>query len=178
MSLCVVLTMTWTTNKLIIVIPWAVKAVTVGKAPLPPFPYSPLHRSRLDVYNALYSCLDEIVHWTVALAEIVHCTVSHMRFYSRVCQCFETENCPSNHRLSSALRWSPHDIVFYYTRFLPSNSKLSRPFFFNSSSLDSVTIPIISVCDLFTLLGSIPMIEYFQSQHQNPLKLMMQFLVL
>ena len=37
------------TNKRIIVIPWAVKAVTVGKAP--PFPYSPLHKSGLDVYN-------------------------------------------------------------------------------------------------------------------------------
>ena len=32
-SPCVVLTMTCTTNKRIIVIPWAVKAVTVGKAP-------------------------------------------------------------------------------------------------------------------------------------------------
>ena len=39
------------TNKQhIIVISWAVKAVTVGKAP--PFPYSPLHRSGLDVYIA------------------------------------------------------------------------------------------------------------------------------
>ena len=37
------------TNKHIIIIPWAVKAVTVGKAP--PFPYSPLHRSGMYVYN-------------------------------------------------------------------------------------------------------------------------------
>ena len=54
-SPCVVLTMTCTTNKRIIVIPWAVKAVTVGKAP--PFPYSPLHKSGLDVYN------DQNPHW-------------------------------------------------------------------------------------------------------------------
>ena len=35
-SPCVVPTLTWTRNKCIFVIPWAVKAVTVGKAP-PPF---------------------------------------------------------------------------------------------------------------------------------------------
>ena len=36
------------TNKHIIVIPWAIKAVTVGKAT--PFPYSPLHSSEIDFY--------------------------------------------------------------------------------------------------------------------------------
>ena len=37
------------TNKHIIVNPWAVRAVTVGKAS--PFPYSPLHWGRMYAYN-------------------------------------------------------------------------------------------------------------------------------
>ena len=64
MSPCVVLRMTSTTNKRMIVIPRAVKAVTVGKAP--PFPYSPLHRSGLDAYNGLGQ-MDE----TVKLCNII-----------------------------------------------------------------------------------------------------------
>ena len=67
MSQCVVPTVTCTTNKCIIVIPWTVKAVTVGKAP--PFPYSPLHRSGLDVYNAL--------HCTALHCTALHCTALH-----------------------------------------------------------------------------------------------------
>ena len=39
--------MTYTTKKNI-VIPWAVKAVTIGKAP--PFPYATEHKSGLDVH--------------------------------------------------------------------------------------------------------------------------------
>ena len=54
--------MTCTTNKCIIVIPSAVNPVTVGKAP-PPFPYSPLHRGGLDVYNdiCLGCCVDVVL---------------------------------------------------------------------------------------------------------------------
>ena len=59
-SPCFVPNVTCTTNKRIIVIPWAVKAVTVGKAP--PFPYSPLHRSGLDVYNGFIGVKKNSTH--------------------------------------------------------------------------------------------------------------------
>ena len=49
-------------NKHIIIISWAVKAVTVGKAP--PFPYSPLHRSGMYVYNGLPPLLQFSRLWT------------------------------------------------------------------------------------------------------------------
>ena len=51
------------TNKHIIVIPWAVKAVTVGKAP--PFPYSPLYKKGLDVYNDVDGLETQISHFTL-----------------------------------------------------------------------------------------------------------------
>ena len=49
--------MTSTTNKRIIFIPLAIKAVIVVKAP--PLPYIPLHKSGLDVYIVQEDSLDK-----------------------------------------------------------------------------------------------------------------------
>ena len=88
-SLCVVLTMTCTTNKRIIVIPWAVKDVTVGKAP--PFPYSPLHRSGLDVYNDCASFC--ILLNTYALWCLYLNLYMHLQLHLKVHHLISNETC-------------------------------------------------------------------------------------